>query len=91
LIPPIEEKDNNFLIEKSQLKSSQIKENGHIPKSVLINPQDDLSASLKNKIYFWLTDLGILKENSIKADDLPNLCANGVLLADLVNRLEGVK
>jgi hypothetical protein len=48
------------------------------------------SNSIKNKIYFWLIDLNILKENSINLEDLPKLCANGVLLADLINRLEGV-
>ncbi len=48
------------------------------------------STSLKNKIYFWLIDLNFLKENSIQVEDMPKLCANGVLLADLINRLEGV-
>jgi hypothetical protein len=80
--------------EKSFINNSQEKENinKNIPVTLLLNnQQEELSTTLKNKIYFWLIDLGILKENSIKADDLPNLCANGVLLADLVNRLEGVK
>lgn len=51
---------------------------------------DTIPTSLKNKIYFWIIDLGLLKENSIQADDIPNLCCNGVLLADIINRLEGV-
>jgi hypothetical protein len=52
--------------------------------------ENDISPAIKNKIYFWLIDIDILKENSVKVDDIPYICANGVLLADLVNRLEGV-
>jgi hypothetical protein len=81
--------EKSFINNNSQEKENI---NKNIPVTLLLNnQQEELSTTLKNKIYFWLIDLGILKENSIKADDLPNLCANGVLLADLVNRLEGVK
>jgi hypothetical protein len=52
---------------------------------------ENMSHTTKNKIYFWLIDMGILKENAIEVDELPNLCANGVLLCDLINRLEGVR
>jgi hypothetical protein len=34
--------------------------------------------------------MNIIKENAISVDDLPAICCNGVLLADLINRLEGV-
>jgi hypothetical protein len=55
-----------------------------------LNSNSQISSTLKNKIYFWLIDLNILKENAIKVDDIPLLCTNGVLLCDLINRLEGV-
>lgn len=79
-------------MEKSYIENTQENRytNSNIPSTLLLDKHENLPISLKNKIYFWLIDLGILKENSIIADDLPNLCANGVLLADLINRLEGV-
>jgi hypothetical protein len=55
------------------------------------NNNNTISTTLKNKIYFWLIDINILKENAIKVDDIPLLCTNGVLLCDLINRLEGVR
>jgi hypothetical protein len=45
---------------------------------------------LKKKLFYWISDLNIVKENAIKLDDLPAISCNGVLLADLINRLEGV-
>jgi hypothetical protein len=51
---------------------------------------DDIPSSLKNKLYLWIVDLNLIKENAIKLDDLPAICCNGVLLADIINRLEGV-
>jgi hypothetical protein len=35
--------------------------------------------------------MNLIKENAIRTDDLPTICCNGVLLADVVNRLEGVR
>lgn len=32
----------------------------------------------------------MIKEGAIKAIDIPRMCANGVFLSDLINRLEGV-
>ena len=52
--------------------------------------KDIIPFSLKNKIYFWIVDMNLIKENAFRSDDLPNICCNGVLLADLINRLEGV-
>ena len=52
--------------------------------------KDDIPLILKNKIYFWIVDMNLINENAFRADDLPAICCNGVLLADLINRLEGV-
>lgn len=86
------EKDNKpdsqqFQEKFNQEKYNQEEESNH---SFYTKNTSNISSSLKNKIYFWLIDLNILKENSIRADDLPSISANGVLLADLINRLEGV-
>jgi hypothetical protein len=51
---------------------------------------DSVPKSIKNKIMNWLIGLNLIKEGAIKYSDLPRMCANGVFLSDLVNRLEGV-
>lgn len=38
----------------------------------------------------WLEDLEIIKYSTISLDDLSAISSNGILLADLINRLEGV-
>ena len=45
--------------------------------------------NLKNKIYLWLIDIGLIKEKNIKKEDIPNLFSNGILFCDLINRLGG--
>jgi hypothetical protein len=45
---------------------------------------------MQMKIMNWLISLNMIKEGSIKAIDIPRMCANGVFLSDLINRLEGV-
>src|SRR5690606_33251996 len=54
------------------------------------NSNDGIPQSLKNKLYFWIVDMNLIKENAIRTDDLPAICCNGVLIADIINRLEGV-
>ena len=44
---------------------------------------------IKLKIYKWLISIGIIKERLISINELPNICINGVLLCDLINRCEG--
>lgn len=44
----------------------------------------------QEEIIPWLEDLNIIKPNTICFEDLPAACSTGVLLADLINRLEGV-
>ena len=50
---------------------------------------DSIPQNIKSKVYYWLIDIGIIKEKKIKIDDLPLLCINGVLFCDLINRCEG--
>ena len=52
---------------------------------------DDIkSSNLKMKILHWLININIIKDGAILIDDIPRMCANGVFLGDLINRLEGV-
>jgi hypothetical protein len=44
----------------------------------------------EKEIINWLEDLNIIKPNFLKLEDLPNFCRDGVLFADIINRLEGV-
>jgi len=38
----------------------------------------------------WIEDLNLIKSNSLSLEDLPEFASSGILLADLINRLEGV-
>ena len=53
------------------------------------NDDRTVSIGIKTKIYNWLIDIGIIKEKLISMNSIPNICINGVLLCDLVNRCEG--
>ena len=55
-------------------------------KEKIKNP---INENLKNKIYLWLIDIGLIKGKNIKKDDIPNLFSNGILFCDLINRLGG--
>ena len=55
----------------------------------IIDDHCGVSPMIKLKIYKWLISIGILKERLISINELPNICINGVLLCDLINRCEG--
>ena len=61
------------------------------PMNNITEDSDDstVSIAIKTKIYNWLIDIGIIKEKLISMNNIPNICINGVLLCDLVNRCEG--
>jgi hypothetical protein len=44
-----------------------------------------------DNIINWLEDLNIIKTDSIQLDDIPAVCSSGIMLADIINRLEGVR
>lgn len=46
--------------------------------------------NIQTKIMNWLVAINMLKEGAIHAEDVPVMCANGVFISDLINRLEGV-
>jgi hypothetical protein len=71
-------------------KSTQLTDNRNfmIERNTIDNT---FSKIIKNKLYLWLVELSLLKENIINVDDIPSLCCNGVLFADIINRFEGVK
>eukprot|EP00826_Nyctotherus_ovalis_P042013 TRINITY_DN4283_c0_g3_i4.p1 TRINITY_DN4283_c0_g3~~TRINITY_DN4283_c0_g3_i4.p1 ORF type:complete len:576 (+),score=56.75 TRINITY_DN4283_c0_g3_i4:321-2048(+) len=43
----------------------------------------------KQKVINWLQEISLLKANSVSIDKFPSYCRNGVLLHDLIARLEG--
>ena len=49
-----------------------------------------VNKNLQIKILNWLIGVNMLKEGAIKPIEIPRMCANGVFLSDLINRLEGV-
>jgi len=51
---------------------------------------NNVPKNLQVKLIDWLISLNIIKEGAIKLTDIPMMCANGVFLSDLINRLEGV-
>lgn len=44
----------------------------------------------KHKVLEWLEEIHLIKQNAATIADFPGYCRNGVLLADLIMRLEGV-
>ena len=47
-----------------------------------------VSESTKEHLFAWLQSLSLVRR-TVKMEDLPGLCTSGVLICDLVNRLEG--
>lgn len=45
--------------------------------------------SMKERLIGWLEESGVVKKGSLNSAVLPELCRAGVILSDLVNRLEG--
>ena len=46
---------------------------------------------VKQKVLGWLEQISLIKHGVVKADDFPGYCRNGVLISDLIVRLEGVR
>jgi hypothetical protein len=45
--------------------------------------------AMKEKLIAWLEETGVVKKGSLNSAVLPELCRAGVILGDLINRLEG--
>ncbi len=45
----------------------------------------------RHRILGWLQDIRLIKERVVSIAEFPNYCRNGVLLFDLIARLEGVR
>ena len=50
---------------------------------------EKVEVGAKERIFSWLIDISLLQVNKINIPDLPKYCQNGVLFANLLNRLEG--
>ena len=82
---PIKKK-NNVIYRQSVTAQKQTQSMMNITED---NDDRTVSLSIKTKIYNWLIDIGIIQEKVVSMNNIPNICINGVLLCDLVNRCEG--
>ena len=82
---PIKKK-NNVIYRQSVTAKKDTQPMNNITED---NDDSTVSIAIKTKIYNWLIDIGIIKEKLISMNNIPNICINGVLLCDLVNRCEG--
>ena len=53
------------------------------------NTKSKIKAKTKNKIIDWFHSISLLKKSSIAIEEFPSYCRNGVLIYDLIMRLEG--
>ena len=85
---------NSKIILRRQYSSNNSKENKILKNTNGLienkNRIDKLKAFTQKDIINWLEDLNIIKPNSLQLEDIPSICSNGVLFADIINRLEGV-
>jgi hypothetical protein len=95
--PPLQPTTTTVPLKRNTPSSSSSKTFTPIPKSLHQSfnntdiPDDNcgISSSVKIKIYKWLVNIGIIKNNTIPINEIPTICINGVLLCDLINRCEG--
>ena len=95
--PPLQPTTTTVPLKRNIPSSSSSKTFTPIPKSLHQSfnntdiPDDNcgISSSVKIKIYKWLVNIGIIKNNTIPINEIPTICINGVLLCDLINRCEG--
>ena len=48
-----------------------------------------LDVKLKRKMVDWLTEINLLRKNSVTLEEFPQYCRNGVIFFDIINRLNG--
>jgi len=62
-----------------------------IDHSVKVHKDNSIKTDIKtkHKIIKWLEKISLLKANAVSIDEFPSYCRNGVLLYDLITRLEG--
>lgn len=75
--------------ERLQQRSSEVQ----YSTSNIRSPQvqiEKVPIKVKLKILQWLQDIQLIKEDAVTIAEFPSYCRNGVLFADLIQRLEGV-
>ncbi len=60
-----------------------------IEDAVLAPPRVDIKT--KQRVLEWLEEIQLIKEGAVTIANFPQYCRNGVLLSDLVTRLEGTR
>ena len=56
---------------------------------LIINTTLDSDNAHKKRVHKWLLYLNLIKSEIISIEQIPLLCANGVLLSDVINKCEG--
>ncbi len=59
-------------------------------KTAATAPEAKVDLKTKTKLLGWLEDINLIKQNAARVEEFPGYCRNGVLLADLILRIEGV-
>ena len=66
-----------------QITNSILKENTLVKK-------ETVSEKVKEKLLMWMEEIGLIKHGAVSTEDFPGYCRNGILISDLILRLEGV-
>ncbi|MCQ2819004.1 MAG: calponin homology domain-containing protein, partial [archaeon] len=80
--------NSSYMVNLSALNSSNVANDLYF-NNFESGDNQTVPMTVKTKIYLWLIDIGIIKDQVINMLDLPKICINGVLLSDLINRCEG--
>jgi hypothetical protein len=67
------------------LKTNKTPERNHLNKLM-----QEISLEQRHKLLYWLESIQLIKHNATTIAEFPSYCRNGVLLSDLIVRLEGV-
>lgn len=52
--------------------------------------KETISEKMRAKLLQWMEEIGLIKHGAVGLNDFAGYCRNGVLLSDLIHRIEGV-
>lgn len=88
-------KENMKIPSQNNIKTRSRKENSLAfspinRRAQVLNEEINVTPGLKKKLLNWLISINLLKKDLSKLEDkLPRICSNGVIYADLIERLHG--
>jgi len=79
-------------LEESKGKNTTrvLRTNKRSERNQLNKPIQEISLEQRHKLLYWLEGIQLIKRNATTIAEFPSYCRNGVLLSDLIIRLEGV-